>query len=101
MSVPGDGDIYQCFVQTGKFSAQTSVHLLALKDNYKYLNNSIGLIAFIMSMRLGDGTYEYHKGKLNKERLANETIMLPVVINNDKYTINENLLNNYVYSVMI
>ena len=81
-----------------------------------------------MSLRFGDGTYEYHKGKLNKERLMNETIELPVVvrglseeqINNlinglttideitdsgksDKYTyeINENLLNNYIYTCLM
>lgn len=123
LTVPGNGDIYKCFVQTGKFSAQTSVHLLKLKD--ERLNKYIGTLSFIMSLRFGDGTYEYHKGILNKERLMNETIELPVVVrglsesemkdlvdglisideltNNgtsDKYTyeINENLLNNYIYT---
>ena len=126
LTVPGDGDIYKCFVQTGKFSAQTSVHTLKLKN--KQLYACIGTLSFIMSLRFGDGTYEYHKGKLNKERLINETIELPVVvrglseeqINNlinglttideitddgksDKYTyeINENLLNNYIYTCLM
>ena len=126
MTVPGDGDIYKCFVQVGKFSAQTSVHILKLKD--ERLNKCIGLLSYIMSLRFGDGTYEYHKGKLNKERLMNETIELPVVVRglseseikqlidgmvstdeltnngtNDKYTyeINENLLNNYIYTCLM
>ena len=74
ISVPGDGDIYRCFVQHGKFSAQTSVHLLKLKPEYKYLEECLGVLAFTMSLHFGDGTYEYHKGKLNKQRLMNEEI---------------------------
>ena len=115
ITVPGDGDIHKCFVQVGKFSAQTSVHVLKLKD--EQLNKCIGLLSFIMSLRFGDGTYEYHKRKLNKERLMNETIMLPVVVRglseddlidhsiyeltNDgksdkyKYEVNMNLLNTF------
>ena len=115
LTVPGDGDIYRCFVQTGKFSATTDVHILKLKD--ERLNKCNVLLSFIMSLRFGDGTYEYHKRKLNKERLMNETIMLPVVVRglseddlidhsiyeltNDgtnkkyEYEINVNLLNTF------
>lgn len=101
VSVPGNGDLYQCFIQIGKFSATPMVHLLKLKDKYNYLNKSIGLLAFLMSNRFGDGTYEYHKGILNTERLFEETIILPVITNDNEFTINENLLNNWVYSIMI
>ena len=80
MTVPGDGDIYKCFVQSGKFSAQTSVHVLQPK--YIEMYKCLTMIAYIMSLKFGDGTYEYHKGKLNKDRLMNESISLPVVVHN-------------------
>jgi len=103
ITVPGDGDIYKCFVQLGKFSAQTSVHVLQPK--HKEMYKSAVMISYIMSLKFGDGTYEYHKGKLNKDRLLKEVISLPVVvkgltqkqeqqINNKEITINE-LTDNF------
>ena len=77
ITVPGDGDIYKCFVQKGKFSAQTSVHILKPKDIKQFTEDDLVKIAFLMSERFGRGAYNYHLAKLNKERLQKETVSLP------------------------
>ena len=126
LTVPGTADVFYCFAQSGKFSARTGVHLLKLKN--KSLDGMLGLIGYLMSQEFSNGKYSYHSGAITKERLMNETITLPVIVrgisdkllkmlangettlneltNNGKnkdytYEINENLLNNFVYTMMM
>ena len=121
VSVPGTGDIYYCFVHIGKFSVTNLTHLLKLKQ--ANLNSILGVFAFLLTETF---IKRYNYGNiLNKERLMNETIDLPVVVrgltknemnditnglvsideltNNAKnskyeYELNGNLLNHYVYT---
>ena len=130
ITVPSTGSVGYCFVQRGKFAMLNSnAHpptVIKLKSSYQYLNSCLGCFAFIMTQKFTK-FYSYST-KLNNSRLMNETIELPVVvrglseeqINNlinglttideitddgksDKYTyeINENLLNNYIYTCLM
>lgn len=128
LTCPSVSDVFKCYVQNGKFSARSSVNILKLKSEYQYLESSIGILAFIITLHISTGGYSYHGKNLLKDRLMNETIELPVVVRglseseikqlidgmvstdeltnggtNDKYTyeINENLLNNYIYTCLM
>ena len=95
VTISGNGSAGTCFVQKGKFSASTDVHVLKLKDEYKYLESCLGLLAYIMTNKFMH-IYNYST-KLNNARLMNETISLPTLDGK----INENLLNAYVYEMML
>ena len=128
ITIPVTGSVGYCFVQKDKFCISDNVppNMLKLKSSHQYLNSCLGCFAFIMTQKFTK-LYSYST-KLNNSRLMNETIELPVVvrglseeqINNlinglttideitddgksDKYTyeINENLLNNYIYTCLM
>ena len=115
-----------CFVQKGKFTTTQNVKVIKLKQSYQYLTSCLGFLTFIMTQKFTN-IYSW-TNKANDSRLMNETIELPVVVRglseeqinnlinglttideitdsgkNDKYTyeINENLLNNYIYTCLM
>lgn len=126
ITIPAVSDIFKCYVQHGKFAARSSVNVLNLKPEYKYLEPSLGLIAFIITLHIETAGYSYHGCNLTRERLVNEVIELPVVVrglteqdynniingltstselvskpNNYTYELNGNLLNNFVYTCLM
>ena len=118
-----------CFVQQSKFGMLNNHGMnkvIKLKSSHQHLNSCLGCFAFIMTQKFTK-LYSYST-KLNNSRLMNETIELPVVVRglseeqindlinglttideitdsgkSDKYTyeINENLLNNYIYTCLM
>ena len=118
-----------CFVQNNKFSMlnhHTGDLVIKLKKEYSHLENYLGMLSYLMTEKFTK-IYSY-SFVLNKERLMKETISLPVIVrgidedtmkklsngmitldeitNSGKnkdytYEINENLLNNFVYTMMM
>ena len=130
ITVPSTGSVGYCFTQYGKFCIlNSSAHppsIIKLNDNYKYLTSCLDCLAYLMTQKFTK-IYSYST-KLNNSRLMNETIELPVIVRgvnesemkdlmngmvsineltnegtSDKYTyeINENLMNNYVYTCLM
>ena len=97
ITVPITGSVGYCFVQSGKFCISDDVppNCLKLKPEYQFLQSSLGLLAYLMTQKF-TRIYNYST-KLNNARLMNETISLPTIDGK----INENLLNAYVYEMML
>lgn len=75
-TVAGNGDCGICFLQEGKFSATTDVHILKLKTEYEYFTQKeLIALAYIMSEDLRR-RYNWND-KLNNGRLENAIISLP------------------------
>ena len=96
ISFARSGTVGSCFVQTGKFEVLNhSTGLIKLKEECKYLESCLGLLAYIMTNKF-TRIYNYST-LLNNSRLMKETISLPTLDGK----INENLLNAYVYEMML
>ena len=52
------------------------VDVLALKDDFEYLNDSLESLAYIMTVRIHDSTFGFHN-VLNTGRLLSENVPLP------------------------
>lgn len=95
ITVAGDSSA-PVFVQEGRFDVTVKVYVLKLLKKYEYLEQYLGCIAFIMRCQFKTKGYSYSNG-INSQRLMNETISLPTIDGK----INENLLNAYVYEMML
>lgn len=101
ISFASTGSVGNCFAHRNKICLlESSAHppsLLKLKPDCQYLETALGLLAFIMTFKF---TKDYsYSSLLNNQRMMNETIPLPVIKSTGK--INMNLLNNYVYTMLM
>ena len=77
ITVAMKGSTGYCFVQEGKFclSDNGPPYVLKPRDKYKYLNDALGLLAFIMTNKFTH--YYNYNNNITYDRLHNETIKLP------------------------